>query len=299
MSILVTGGSGSVGRHLRKYLPDAVYLSSNDCDLLSQYQLSYTFDAIKPHTVIHLAAIVGGLKDNLARPIEFYEDNNLMNLNLIRQCYQSGVKNVLGILSTCIYPDNLSEDQYPLREEILFNSPPSDSNAGYAYSKRMMALHLDLYKKHKGLNYGYLIPSNLYSEYDKSDPDKSHFVTSLLHKLKAAEKSGHTSIQLLGSGLPTRQFMYSDDLARAIAITVESGIYDNCNVCIDENYTIKEIAEMAIRENNLTLDITFDGGADGQMRKEASNQKFKSLYPDFEFTPLSKGLKIVYDKISK
>jgi hypothetical protein len=93
--------------------------------------------------------------------------------------------------------------------------------------------------------------------------------------------------------------MYSDDLAKAIAIMVERGIYENCNVCVDENYTIKEIAELAIKENNLNVSVNFDGGVDGQMRKEASNQKFKALHPDFEFTPLAKGLKIVYDKISK
>ncbi len=299
MNVLVTGGSGSVGTHLRKYLPDATFLSSNDCDLLSQYQIKFTFDRYQPDVVVHLAAIVGGLIDNISRPVQFYEDNNLMNLNLVRACYQDGVKNVLGILSTCIYPDDLPDDKYPLVEDVLFDGSPSTSNIGYAYSKRMMALHLDLYRKHEGLNYGYLIPSNLYSEFDDSNPAKSHFVTSLLHKLAVAYSTDSSSIQLLGTGRPMRQFIYSDDLAKIIALSVKSGIYGNCNVCSDENYSIEEIAKLAMKVNGKQLSIEFDGQKDGQMKKNASNAKFKQLYPDFHFTPLADGLKIVYDKISK
>lgn len=299
MNILVTGGSGSVGTHLKKYLPDATFLSSADCDLLSEYQIKYTFDRYQPDVVVHLAAIVGGLSDNVARPIQFYEDNNLMNLNLVRTCYREGVKNVLGILSTCIYPDDLPDDKYPLKEETLFDGSPSTSNIGYAYAKRMMALHLDLYSKHEGVNYGYLIPSNLYSEFDKSDPTKSHFVTSLLHKLAKAQSQGDSSIDLMGSGKPTRQFIYSDDLAKVISRAVVSGVYGNCNVCSDENYSIREIANIAMKTNRLQFGINFDGSLDGQMKKNACSEKFKSIYPDFQFTSLADGLKIVYDKISE
>lgn len=299
MKVLVTGGSGAVGTHLKKYLPDAIYLSSKDCNLLSQQHVKFIFDQHRPDVVVHLAAVVGGLGDNLARPIEFFEDNFLMNINVIREAYASGVKNFLGILSTCIYPDALGKMAYPLKEDKLFLGSPPQSNEGYAYSKRMMALQLDIYKREYGLNYGYMIPCNLYSEYDNSDPIRSHFVTALLHKLAKAKSTGQNEVDLMGTGRPLRQFMYSDDLARAIAIAVKSGIYGNCNVCPDEVRSIKDIADIASFVNNLDINFNFTDCLDGQFRKDASNEKFLSIYPDFKFTPLSEGLKLVYDKISK
>lgn len=299
MKIVVTGGSGSVGRHLREYLPDAVYLSSKDCNLLSQYHVQFMLDQQQPDVIIHLAAVVGGLKDNLARPVTFLEDNLLMNTNIIREAYNAGVKNFLGILSTCIYPDTMMEWYYPLEEKNLFSGNPPDSNKGYAYAKRMMALQLDLYREQFGLNYGYLIPCNLYSEYDNMDDTKSHFVTALLHKLAKAKSQNETHIKLMGTGKPLRQFMHSSDLARAIAISITSGIYNNCNVCVDENKSIREIAELAISVNDLDIKLEFSGDLDGQFRKDVSNSKFKRYHPDFEFTPLAEGLKSVYDKISE
>jgi GDP-L-fucose synthase len=112
--ILITGGSGTVGKHLKKYLPDAIYLSSCDCDLTSQYQVDYTLDLHQPDVIIHLAAVVGGILDNIQNPISYYEYNNLMNLNIVRASYNAGIKKFIGLLSTCIYPDKLPDELSPL-----------------------------------------------------------------------------------------------------------------------------------------------------------------------------------------
>lgn len=298
--ILVTGGTSTVAQHLKKYLPDAVYISSSCCDLTSQYQVEYMLDTYTPDIIIHLAALVGGILDNINNPLEYYENNNLMNLNIVRGSYNKEIKKFIGILSTCIYPDRLSDDSYPLKECDIYNGIPAKTNEGYAYAKRMLGFHLDLYKKHRGVDYSYITPCNLYSEYDKFDISKSHYVTSLLNKIKNAELSNNLDITLMGDGTPIRQFMYADDLAKIIALSIEKNIYENFNMAPDETLTIKEIAEVAIESINPNIKLNFDESyPNGQYRKDVSNEKFKSLFPDFAFTSLKSGVKLVYDKISK
>jgi GDP-L-fucose synthase len=298
--ILITGGTSTVGQHLKKYLPDAIYLSSDCCDLTSQYQVEYILDTNRPNIVIHLAALVGGIMDNINNPIEYYETNNLMNLNIVRGCYDKGVKKFIGILSTCIYPDKLPDSSYPLKEHDIYNGIPTKTNEGYAYAKRMLGFQLELYKKHRGVDYSYITPCNLYSEYDKFDIAKSHYVTSLLNKIKAAELADQSEIVLMGNGEPLRQFMYADDLAKIIALSIKKNIYENFNMAPEETLTIKEIAELTVKHINPNIDIKFDESyPNGQYRKDVSNEKFKLLFPDFTFTSLERGVKLVYDKISK
>lgn len=298
--ILITGGTSTVGQHLKKYLPNAIYLSSNCGDLTSQHQVEYLLDLHRPDIVIHLAALVGGIIDNINNPIEYYETNNLMNLNIVRESYNKGVKKFIGILSTCIYPDKLSDDLYPLKECNIYNGIPAKTNEGYAYAKRMLGFQLELYKKYNEVDYSYIAPCNLYSEYDKFDISKSHYVTSLLNKIKNAELTNQSNITLMGTGTPIRQFMYADDLAKIIALSIEKNIYENFNMAPNESLTIKEIAEVAIENINPHIKINFDESyPNGQHRKDVSNEKFKSLFPDFTFTSLKSGVKLVYDKISK
>ena len=145
MRILVTGGNGLVGKHLQEVLPDATYISSKDCDLTESYQVHRLMYKKRPDVVIHLAARVGGILDNINYPVDYLEENIMINTNVLRKCHQFGVERVISILSTCIYPDVV--DTYPLKEEILFNGPPPPDNFAYAMSKRCMATQIDSYKK--------------------------------------------------------------------------------------------------------------------------------------------------------
>ena len=212
--IIVTGGSGLVGKHLKEILPNAIYLSSKDCDLTDINKVKWLISSHNPDIVVHLAARVGGIQDNLKYPADYFDDNILINTNIVKVCKEYNVKRFIGILSTCIYPSVV--DTYPMKEEDLFIGPPPPSNFSYGYAKRCLAVQIDAYNKQFGTKYNYLIPCNLYGDYDNMhDESKMHFITALLNKIR---NSKDKTLHLLGTGKPLRQFMYARDLADIIKL---------------------------------------------------------------------------------
>jgi nucleoside-diphosphate-sugar epimerase len=302
-NIVVTGGSGLVGKYLKKYLPDAVYLSSKDFDLTTEIGVKNMYLKHKPNIVIHLAAKVGGIIDNINKPAEYYTENVLMNTLLIDYAKKMGVDRFIGILSTCIYPDVM--ETYPMKEEDLHLGPPTQTNFSYGYAKRSMAVQIDAYNKQYGTKYQYLTPCNLYGVGDKDHEANSHFITALVKKIFDAKQNNEESITLYGDGTPLRQFMFADDFAKVIYEVITNNIYESFNVAGDENLTIKEMAKIATNscESN-NLEILWDKTKpNGQYRKDVSTEKLKSLLPNFSPLKLSEGIKLVYnsyyDKISK
>ena len=300
--ILVTGGSGLVGKYLKKILPDAIYVSSKDYDLTTEEGVKLMFLQNKPDVVIHLAARVGGIIDNLNHPAEYFTQNVLMNTLIVEYSRIFKVKKFIGVLSTCIYPDTAKK--YPMDESMLHEGPPTLTNFSYGYSKRSMGAQIDAYNQQYNLNYQYLIPCNLYGIEDKDDENKSHFLASLIKKIHEAKKIKANKITLFGDGTPLRQFMYAGDFAEIIKQVVEKDIHESFNVATEENLTIKQMAEIAINvTGNENIEITWDiNKPNGQFRKDVSTEKFKRMFSNFKFTPLSEGIKIVYnsyyDKIS-
>jgi len=296
--ILVTGGSGMVGKSLKKFLPNATYLSSKDCDLTNENEVALLMSRNNFDVVIHLAAKVGGIIDNIENPDTYFVDNIQMNTNIVKWSRITGVKRFIGILSTCIYPNKVEE--YPMTEEMLHQGPPTPTNFSYGYAKRCLAVHIDACNEQYGTKYQYLIPCNLYGENDKFGKN-SHFIAALVKKIVKMEEEGSNQLELFGTGNPLRQFIHSDDLAWVINECLERGIYENFNVATEDNLSIKGIAEIALNSCGLPkTKIIFDSTKpDGQYRKDVSIDKLKNLLPDFKTISLSEGIKKVYDKISK
>ena len=293
--ILVTGGSGLVGKHLKDILPDAIYISSKDYDLTDLQQVRDMMSEYNPSVVIHLAARVGGILDNMTYPVDYLEENVLMNTNVLKASHEFDVDRVVAILSTCIYPDKV--DTYPMVEEDLFNGPPTPSNFSYGFAKRCMAAHIDSYVKQYDKKWSYLIPCNLYGEYDKYEEHNSHFVSALIRKIYEADNK----IQLWGTGKPLRQFMYGGDLARVIKYIIDNDIVENLNVAPDEVYSIDEIANIAKSscfKPELLVNYDYDK-PDGQYRKDVDSSKLLKLLKDFKFTSLSDGIKKTYKRVTQ
>jgi len=295
MRALVTGGSGLVGQHLQDILPEAVYISSKDYDLTDLKQVRVMMSDYKPNSVIHLAARVGGIVDNINHPVDYLEENVLMNTNILKACHEFDVEKVIAILSTCVYPDVV--ETYPMKEEDLFNGPPTETNFSYGFAKRCMAAHIDSYRKQYDKKWSYLIPCNLYGEYDKYEEHHSHFVSALIKKIYEADDS----IELWGTGKPLRQFMYGGDLARVIKYMIDKDIVGNFNVAPEWVHSINDLAEIGkkacLKEK---LVVNYDTAKpDGQFRKDVDSSKLLSVLKDFEFTTLEGGIKKVYDKFSK
>jgi len=293
MKVLITGGNGMVGKHLQEILPKATYIGSKECDLTSWKEVEYMMFLNKPTHVIHLAAKVGGIQDNISKPAEYFDDNILMNTHMLKASKQFQVKRFIGILSTCIYPDVV--ENYPMKEEDIFLGPPTQSNFSYGYAKRCLAVQIEAYNKQYDTKYNYLTPCNLYSEYDNfNNENKMHFMTALLKKIKSSDKT----LNLLGTGKPLRQFMYAGDLARIIKEVIDNDITDSFNVATSENLSIDKMANISLNVLNKNLNINYSKPElDGQFRKDVCNKRLLKYIPNFKFTSFEEGIKKVYSNI--
>jgi GDP-L-fucose synthase len=294
--ILVTGGTGLVGTYLKKILPEATYVSSKDYNLLDKKNVQRMFSDIKPRKIIHLAARVGGVHHNIQEPVKYFEENLLMNTFVLQESFLNKVESFLGMLSSCIYPNDVKN--YPIKEENLLEGAPHQDLFSYSYAKRCLAIQIDAYNKKYNTKYNYLIPCNLYGEYDKFDPIEGHFVGALIEKIINAKKSRSKSIEIFGDGTPYRQFMHARDLAQIIKMTILKNIFLSFNVATDENYTIKKIVEIALEACNIqNLNIYFDKSKpNGQLRKDIDITNLKKLFPDFTPINLIDGIKEIYNK---
>jgi len=297
--ILVTGGTGMVGRYLQNILPEATYIGSKDCDLTDINRVERLWGEIKPDVVVHLGAKVGGILENLESPADFYNINTLINTNVLMTSKKYNVKRFTGILSTCMYPDVV--ETYPMTETDIHLGAPSYANFSYGFTKRSLSVGIDAYNKQYKTKYNYLIPCNLYGEYDHfDDPNKCHFITALIRKIIDAEVNGNNNIILFGTGSPLRQFMHASDLARTIKIVIENDITDSFNVATPEENTIEDMANITLNALNKNIGVVFDTSKpDGQIRKTVSCDKMLSLIGDFEFTKLKDGVINVYNEVIK
>lgn len=294
--ILVTGGTGQVGKELQLLLPDATFISSLDCDLRSCVDVDLLILKHKPDVVIHAAARVGGILDNITHQVEYFTENVLMNTNLVDTCLKYKVPNFIGILSTCIYPDVV--DKYPMKEEVMHDGKPTKTNFSYGIAKRAMATHIDAVREQYNMNYCYVIPCNLYGIHDKYN-DRSHFIGALLKKIYEADKQGKKEITLFGTGKPLRQILYARDLARVLYRMVVDNTYHSFNIANEDNFSIDQYAKIVLKALGFEdWTINYDSSKpDGQYRKDVSLDEFREYFPDFRFTPLEEGIVEVYKNI--
>lgn len=296
MSILITGGTGLVGKYLQQYIKDGIYLGSRDYDLTKEDQVIAMYEKYRPSVVIHLAAKVGGIMDNIAYPFEYYEDNLLMNTYMVKYARLFKIDKFVGALSSCIYPDVVK--RYPLTEQDLHKDLPNANNFGYGYAKRVLGCHIDIAKK-QGLNYSYIIPSNLYGEFEHGDVSRKHFVGALLEKIHVAKQQANDSITLFGDGTPLRQFTFAKDVAEILDLIIKDDIQENLNVSTPSNFSIDFMAREALEAtDSQDIRIIYDTSKpNGQMRKDIDTTKFKNIFSNYEFTPYIKGIKQTYNTL--
>eukprot|EP01102_Stenamoeba_stenopodia_P014262 TRINITY_DN4710_c0_g1_i2.p1 TRINITY_DN4710_c0_g1~~TRINITY_DN4710_c0_g1_i2.p1 ORF type:complete len:316 (+),score=75.50 TRINITY_DN4710_c0_g1_i2:66-1013(+) len=297
-TVLVTGGSGLVGKGIQRALeldPRSdetwIFLRSSDGDLTKYEDTRAIFEKHRPTHVIHLAAKVGGLFNNMRHKVEFFRDNIAMNDNILRCSKELKVEKCISCLSTCIFPDKTT---YPIDETMVHNGPPHPSNEGYAYAKRMLDVLNRCYNEEYGTKFLSVIPTNIFGPYDNYNLQDGHVIPGLMHKCLIAQRTG-TDFVIWGSGAPLRQFVYSIDLGKLFVWALRH--YDDTSepiifsVSEEEEVSIKDVALMVAEGMNFKGNITFDTTkADGQFKKTASNQKLKRLYPEFKFTPIREAI---------
>jgi GDP-L-fucose synthase len=288
--LLVTGGSGMIGRALQKVKPDALYISSKDCNLLSQEQTDRLFDLYKPDHVIHLAAKVGGVKANHDNLGTFFTENIRINVNVLDAARKFGVKKLVSLLSTCVYP---STAKYPLTEDQINNGEPHFTNFAYAYAKRMLDVQSRAYRKQYECNFITAIPNNLFGEHDYFDLEDSHVIPAIIRKIDDASNNLETPV-FWGNGSPMREFTYSQDLAKILLFLLEN--YDEetpINVGNTKEFSIEEVVKIVMKIMKYSGDVNWDASKlSGQYKKPSENKKLLDLgWQKKDYTSFEEALK--------
>ena len=280
--IFVAGHNGLVGsaiiRNLKsKHYENIYWVRRSNCDLTNKIQVDAYFEQSKPEYVILAAAKVGGIGGNSTYPADFIYENLMIQTNIIDAAYRNGVKKLLFLGSSCIYPKMAKQ---PITEDALMTGPLEPTNDAYATAKIAGIKMCQAYRQQYGFNAISLMPTNLYGPNDNFDINTGHVLPSLMAKFHGSlEKSKHWVVKLWGDGSPKREFLHVDDLAEACVKCME--VYDDeehINVGTGEDVTIKELAETIVDVVGYKNHYEWDTSKpNGTPRKVLNVDKMKSL----------------------
>ncbi len=279
--IYVAGHRGLVGAAIVRQLQAGGYANlltatSRELDLREQAAVRDFLARENPEYVVLAAAKVGGILANDTYPAEFIYDNLMMEANVIDAAYRTGVKKLLFLGSTCIYPRMAPQ---PLKEEYLLTGPLEATNEWYAVAKIAGIKLCQAYQRQYGCAFISAMPTNLYGPEDNFDLDKSHVLPALIRKFHEAKMSGATSATVWGSGKPLREFLHVDDCAAACVYLLENyNGNDIVNIGTGSDISIAELAELVRRVVGFQGDILFDTGKpDGTPRKLVDVSRIHAL----------------------
>jgi len=283
--ILVTGGTGFVGTNLIKRLEEKDYsfasFSGKDYNLLKQQHVEYLLNTTEPHTIIHLAASVGGIGANQKNPAKFMFDNLCMGMNLIDAAYRHGsCKRFIMLGTVCSYPKFTPT---PFSESDIWNGYPEETNAPYGIAKKTLAELGFAYHKQYGFEFYNLVPTNLYGPHDNFDLQSSHVIPAIIRKVEQAKGSGDHKIELWGTGEATRDFLYVDDLVDAIISALDAELPpEPINIGTGVETKIVELSEIICKKMDYQGSIFYNSSEpDGQPRRVLDISKAK-YYLNFD-----------------
>ena len=280
-SVYVAGHKGLVGSALLRHLQKNGYRNilvrtRQELDLRKSEDVRNFFSQAKPEVVVVAAAKVGGIKANSDYPVEFLLENLQIQNNLIAASFEFGVKKLLFLGSSCVYPKLAPQ---PISEESLLAGPLEPTNEPYAIAKIAGIKLCQAYAQQYGMNFICAMPTNIYGPGDNFDLEKSHVLAALIRKVHEAKLRNQREVTIWGTGTPRREFLHADDLADALGFLLEN--YDSSeiiNVGCGEDLTIRELVEIVARVIGFEIDLVFDTTKpDGTPRKLLETTRLQGL----------------------
>lgn len=269
--VYLAGHNGLVGGAILRRLQaegftNVVTRSSRELDLRDQAAVQAFFAQERPEFVILAAAKVGGILANSTYPAQFLYDNLMIAANVINAAHETGVRKLLNLGSSCIYPRMAPQ---PLREEALLTGPLEETNRAYAVAKIAAIELCDHYRTQYGSDFISGMPTNLYGPGDNFDLKGSHVLPALMRKMVEAKEAGAATVEIWGSGTPLREFLYVEDLAQACLFLMEHVSESGpINVGTGVDLTIRDLAELIADVVGFTGELVFDASKpDGTPRK--------------------------------
>ena len=295
--IYVAGHTGMVGSAIVRYLQKSGYhnlllRTHSELDLTDQQATKSFFKQEHPDYVFIAAAKVGGIQANSTFPADFLYVNLMINANIIHAAHEVGVKKLLALGSSCIYPKFADQ---PIHEDALLDGKPEPTNEGYAIAKISALELVKFFHRQYGDPFISCMPTNIYGENDNFDLQGSHVIPAMIRKFHSAKMEGADSVTLWGTGSPKREFLYVDDLADACVFLMDH--YDeegHINIGSGEEVSIKELAEMIKRSVGFEGDLIFDiDKPDGTPRKLLDTKKMLNMGWTYKVT-LCEGIERSY-----
>ncbi len=292
--VLVTGGSGFLGRfivkRLREYGGVELFVPSHrEYDLVEASNIKRLLTVTQPDLVIHLAAVVGGIGANQKNPGKFFYENLMMGVQLIEQARLHDVQKFVALGTVCAYPKFTPT---PFRESDLWNGYPEETNAPYGLAKKMMLVQAQSYRQQYGFNTIFVLPANLYGPGDNFDPESSHVIPALIRKCIVAREQGLTFIDAWGTGAASREFLYVADCAEGIvkaAATYNES--DPVNLGTGNEIKISELVRLIVQLTRFEGEVRWQHDKpDGQPRRRLDVSR---AFEKFNFraqVPLEEGL---------
>ena len=276
--ILITGGAGMVGHALAHELHAAGYAevicpTRQDADLRDPVQAESCIAAARPDVVYHLAARVHGIMGNLRAQADAYLENIRINTNVVEAARLAGARKVVAMGSAAVYSDLV---QLPMHEDDIWIGAPHGSEAAYAHAKRGMLAHLEAARDQYGLDYSFLIATNMFGPHDRFDEGQGHVIPSLLSKFERAIRVGG-AVEIWGSGTPRRDFLFAADAARAIRLVGEQ-VTGSINLATGSAISIAELVEMLVDMTGFSGPVLWDRSKpDGQRLRAYDTSRLQAL----------------------
>jgi len=291
--IVVTGGSGFLGRHVVQALEargSAVLVPRKaEFDLTRERDVERMYDQMRPQIVIHLAAVVGGIGANRASPGRFFYDNVLLGALTMEHARRTGVEKFVGVGTICAYPKHAP---VPFVEDDLWTGYPEETNAPYGIAKKMLLVQGQAYRQQYGFNAIHLLPVNLYGPHDNFDPASSHVIPALIRKCLDAVDRGDDQVVCWGTGTATREFLFVGDCADAIARATER--YDDpapVNIGAGFEISVRALAELIAELTGFQGRLRFDPTKpDGQPRRSLDTSRARRCFGFTSTTDFRTGL---------